>query len=153
MKHLSQFLVVASMATLLSRSAAEDSESPARVPIRFIESAWIFGAPMRKYDPLRLGGDFRREQIRELRTFFPELASLDTAKGIDPVDLPISNRVQLLLRSKVHDSYRFDINVFEGASVWSCDNKFFRLQKGWPEFVARNFATQEENAEKGGELK
>lgn len=108
---------------------------------------------MRRYEPLAIGDAFGRDRIRELYAFFPELASLDSANGIQPVEKEKMNRVVLQLRGKVKGSFDFELQVLEGGGVWTCAGKYFTMKTGWTEFLAKEFARQEKDRSEQGEPK
>jgi hypothetical protein len=121
------------------------AEQLAPVSVNRVTSVRVSGPPMRRYEPLAIGDAFGRDRIRELFAFFPELASLDSAKGIRPVAKAKMNRVVLQLLSKLNGSFDFELHVLEGGGVWTCGGKYFSMKTGWTDFLAKEFTGQEKD--------
>jgi hypothetical protein len=139
--------------------AGEDSnEQLSPISANQILSVRIYGPPTRRYEPLIIGDAFGRDRINKLYSFFPELGSPDSAKGIprvenkkkNSVEKARTNRVVLQLRSKVNGSYDVELQVLEAGSTWICGGKCFSMKEGWAEFLATEFTRQEKDYNENG---
>ena len=140
------------LSTLASTTCARADTSEQLTPIsaNSISSVRIFGPPTRTYEPLMIGNEFGRERINELYSFFPELESFDSAKGIPRVGKATKNRVMLQSTTKVNGSFDRELYVLEGGTVWTCGGKYFSMKKGWAEYLAKEFARQEKDFNEQG---
>lgn len=132
---------------------AEPSEQLTPIPAKRIVIVRVYGPPTRKYEPLMIGEAFGRDRINEIFSFFPELRSLDSAKGIQPVSAAKKNRVVLQSRRNLKDgSYDIDVELYvlEGDSIWTYGGRYFPMKAGWTDFLAKEFARQEKDRESGG---